>query len=194
MGARWFGSAIRIVGSAFPVSAALVQLQAEVDAAEFERRLAALEDPIGQVHPELSGLCKQIYAQLSSSVVTSPRIELNSEQYDEFRKPLAAIEASGFIKGSHGIGSGGRFVGGFHIVDPTFILYMQARFGETEPMEKLSAMLENTEAGDRLSGSSLANELEVPLPVVHAMFEAYESKGYGMCSQEVGASHYIAKA
>jgi hypothetical protein len=175
MSVRWFGSAVRIAGSAFPVTSALVQLQAEVDATEFERRLSALEDPIGQIHPKLSELCEYIYAQLSNSTVTSPKIELQAEQYAEYGKPLAAIEASGFIKGSHAIGK--QFAGGFYISDPTFMLYIQARFGESEPMDRLGGMLENTKVGDQLSGHTLASELQVPLPIVHAMFETYESKG-----------------
>jgi hypothetical protein len=169
-----------------------VQLQAEIDAAEFERRLRALEDPIGQIHPEINGLCELIYAELSNSEETSPRIELEEEQYSAYRKPLATIESSGFIKGAHAVGH--QFADGFHIADPTFGLYMQAKFGASGPMEELQRVLENTVAGDRLSGHKLSQELEAPLPIVHAFFEIYETKGYGIISQEIGSSLYIAKA
>jgi len=36
----------------------------------------------------------------------------------------------------------------------------------------------------------LAKEIKLPLPVVAACFQIYESKGYGVCSAEIGAVIY----
>lgn len=49
-------------------------------------------------------------------------------------------------------------------------------------------------AGKWLDGKNIRADIELPLPVIKAVFDIYESKGYGLCSKTMGAVRYLGKA
>ncbi len=59
---------------------------------------------------------RHLYAALKAEDKT--HLEFPREFYEEFSRPLAALEAQGMISGAHTIG--GRFFGGLTITDPSF--------------------------------------------------------------------------
>ena len=61
-------------------------------------------------------------------------------------------------------------------------------------LEALVKRLDDCKIGQWLDGRKLAEEIKLPLPVVAASFQIYESKGYGICSAEVGAVRYCGTA
>ncbi len=36
-------------------------------------------------------------------------------------------------------------------------------------------------------------QADLPLPVIKAVFDIYESKGYGLCSKNIGSCNYMGK-
>ncbi len=63
-------------------------------------------------------------------------------------------------------------------------------YENSERMESFSRILDECKIGQQLNGKEIANELELPVPVVAACFEVYEAKGYGLCSETIGAVNY----
>jgi len=71
---------------------------------------------------------------------------------------------------------------------------MCALFENSKEMEKLRKKVEDCSIGQQLNGKSLQDEIDLPLSVIESVFKIYESKGYGVCSNEVKATIYIGKA
>jgi len=71
---------------------------------------------------------------------------------------------------------------------------MCALFENQKEMEKLHNKVNSCVIGQQLNGKLIQNEINLPLSVIMSVFKIYESKGYGMCSNEVGATIYIGKA
>lgn len=187
---HWFLSLVRIAGASFPVASSLVQLQAEMDSREFDRRLRKLEDPIMTLHPDMPEVSRTIYSRLQGAEANL--VQLEPDQYTRFSRALALLEARGFIKGRHTLAQ--RFGGGLRVTDPSYIVFMAAHCADPGNMAKLVEMVDSCEDGHWLDGHALRAELGLPLPVIQAVFSIYESKGYGICSREIGASKYLARA
>lgn len=186
----WFFKVIRIAGASFPVASSLVQLQAEIDSIEMTKRIDKLSDPISYLHEDVQKVSKKIYKALT--LMDSLRLDFDDEFYNEFGRPLAALESQRFIKGEHAIGK--RYACGIRLTDPSFIMYMCALAEDDEKMEKLNAALDSCEVGKSLDGHALKNQIKLPVQVVRAMFSIYESKGYGLVSKEIGSAYYLGQA
>lgn len=187
----WFLAAVRIAGASFPVSSSMVQVQSEVDRAEFERRLGAMEDPLSNLHPDIPALSQAIYKALASSGHDSPRVELLEDEYTRFAKPLALLESRGIIEGRHALGD--RYSRGFWIRDPTYLLVLISQFGDPDAMGQIHDELEALGRGGSLDGMELASQCAVPLPFINALFQIYEGKGFGLLARTRGTSRYISK-
>lgn len=186
----WLLSIVRIAGVSFPVSSSLVQLQTEIDSKKLIERVRKLEDPISFLHEDIPELSRLIYGQIRST--DSPKIAFDSEIYSNFRRPLAALEKLGCIKGSHAIGA--MYVDGFWLSDPTFVMYMCALEEDKRRMKSLIDLVHKCPEGQWLEGSKIKDQIDVPMPVIAAVFEIYERKGFGLCSKEVGATMYMGQA
>lgn len=187
---NWLFSITRIVGASFPVASSLVQLQAERDSNEIQRRLRRLEDPLSALHPQIrdvSGVLYQSVARLDSA-----RVELSADQQVRFSRALAILETEGMIKGCHAFGHA-PFIHGLWIENHVYLLYMAALFEKPALMDKLVALMEATSAGEQLDGTAIATDLGLPSRVVKAVFQAFAAKGFGYSSQEVGAVRYVAR-
>ena len=186
-GMKWFFSAIRIAGAAFPLASSLVQLQAETDSQEFARRLEKLEDPISNLHSDIRPLSQKFYHHIKKQ--DSLRVKLDKDDYSKYSRALAVLESKSYIKGSHAIGM--NFVNGLRITDPTYLLYMCALFDDSEAMNEIQSRVDSCNDGQHIEGKNLRAEFNIPLPVIDALFQVYESKGYGLCSKEIGSVLYI---
>ena len=187
----WVLKIIRIAGASFPVASSLVQLQAELDSKEISSRISKLEDPVSNLHEDVPELSGEIYQRLKSENADS--LSFNDEFYKKYSRSLAALESQGYIKGYHALGKG-RYAEGLRVIDPSYIIYMCALEESEEKMECLIQQIDNCEEGKWLDGNALQKSIELPLPVVNAVFEIYESKGYGLRSKEIGSSLYLGQA
>lgn len=186
----WLLSIVRVAGASFPVASSLVQLNSEIESKALLQRVAKLEDPISHLHEQVPVLSRRIYQELKTSNSTS--IEFTDGFYKEFSRPLAALESQKFIAGGHAIGK--KFAVGLRVVDPSYIMYMCALTEESQKMEALINNVDSCEVGKWINGVEIHKSLEIPLPVVQAVFEIYEAKGYGLCSKTIGESKYMGKA
>lgn len=186
----WFLSIVRVAGVAFPVASSLVQLQAEIDSKSLKERVARLEDPVSYLHDDVPELSRKIYRELKLN--NSEKLDFNEEFYKKYSRALAVLESQGYIKGSHAIGK--RFAAGVRIVDPSFIIYLCALEVDDAKMEALLKIVDNCSVGEWLDGRHIQEEIDLPLPVIRAVFDIYESKGYGICSKEIRACQYLGKA
>lgn len=73
-------------------------------------------------------------------------------------------------------------------------MYMCALAEDKQKMEALMKTVDDCPKGKWLDGKQIQKSLGLPLPVIQAVFDIYESKGYGQCSKEKGSSKYLAKA
>jgi hypothetical protein len=186
----WLLSIVRVAGVAFPVASSLVQLQAEIDSKSLKERVARLEDPVSYLHDDVPELSREIYRELK--LKNSEKFDFDEEFYKKYGRALAALESQGYIKGSHVIGK--RFAAGIRIIDPSFIMYMCALEVDDSKMEALLKIVDSCNVGEWLDGRRIQEEIDLPLPVIRAVFDIYESKGYGICSKEIRACQYLGKA
>ena len=186
----WLLSIVRVAGASFPVASSLVQLNSEIESKALFQRVSRLEDPISHLHEQVPELSKHIYEEVKKTNSTS--VEFTDHFYKEFNRPLAALESHKFIKGSHAIGK--QFAIGLIVVDPSYIMYMCALAEESQKMEALINTVDSCEVGKWINGVEIHESLEIPLPVVQAVFKIYETKGYGLCSKTIGESKYMGKA
>ena len=186
----WFFSVIRLAGASFPLASSLVQLQSELDSKAIQKRIEKLEDPISFLHVDVSEFSKKLYEIIKKEEEST--VSFEEDFYKRYSRVLAVLESQGFIKGLHAIGK--RFAAGIQIVDASYIMYMCALHENGEKMAQLVSRIESCEIGKWLNGKHLKDEIDLPLPVIKACFEIYESKRYGICSKGVGAVLYMGQA
>jgi hypothetical protein len=186
----WLLSIVRIAGVSFPGAASLVQLQAEVDMKALSDRVSRLEDPISNLHDDIPLMSRKIYEQIR--LEDKATLEFEDAFYESYSRPLAALESQGCIEGHHTIGH--RYTAGITLIDPSYIMYMCALAEDGEKMESLIRIVDKCEIGKWLDGKEIRKSVDLPLPVIKAVFEIFESKGIGFCSDELGACQYMGTA
>jgi hypothetical protein len=186
----WIQSLARIVGAGIPFGGVAVQISAELESREFQRRLQEIEDPISGLHPDVRAVSELIYERLSAA--NSTNIDLSETEQTEYARPLAALQARGLIDGTHAMGS--PFALHFWLRSPTYVLYMAALYEDADLMERLIERVDQWPRGTWLNGVALAEELTLPVRTVRAVLELYVSRGFGLMSGENGTVNYLARA
>lgn len=184
----WFFSIIRIAGVAFPGASSFVQLQAEIDSKALLQRVVKLEDPISHLHDDVPEVSRQIYQKMK--VLNSAKLDFDDEFYKKYSRALAVIESKGYIKGGHALSK--NYAAGIRLVDPSYIMYLCALEENEKKMESLVKFVNDCKVGQWLDGKKM--DIGLPLPVIKAVFDIYESKGFGICSKEPGSCNYKGKA
>jgi hypothetical protein len=187
---NWFFSIIRIAGASFPVASSFVQLQSEIDSNAMKERINKLSDPISYLHDDVQELSKLIYSELKIS--DSRNLHFDETIYKKYSRALAVLESNKYIKGYHT--NDKSYAADIYLPDPTYIMYLCALAEDSETMEKLVSVVDSCEIGKWLNGKEIKTEIGLPLEVIKAVFEIYESRGYGLCSKTVGAARYMGKA
>ncbi|MDO9048185.1 MAG: hypothetical protein Q7U66_10675 [Methylobacter sp.] len=186
----WLFSLIRIAGVAFPVASSLVQWQAELSSKDVLERVQKLEDPVSFLHEDIPELSKLIYQSLKEN--ESPILSFDDEFYDKYSRSLAVIKSQGYIESTTCFGN--RHPVNIFLCDASYIMYMCALAEDKSKMARLFDLVDSCTVGTRLDGNIIKNEIDLPLPVIQAMFDIFESKGIGYRSKEVGSAMYYAKA
>ena len=183
-------SVARVVGSSLPFVPSLIQLQAEIDSAAIQRRLLALEDPISLLHPDIREVSEKLYGELVST--GSAKLKFDNPFYVQYSRALAILEAQGFIVGTHAIGA--RYVDGLWLQDPKYVVYLCALYEDQSKMDRLVDLLESCKPGQWLHARDFEADVQLPRPVIKALFQLYEARGLGQCSREIGAVSYVGRA
>jgi hypothetical protein len=184
---NWFFKIVRIAGVNFPGAASLVQLQAELDSSSMISRLEKLEDPISYLHEDVPKVAKIIYDEMRKR--DSVNLDFPKEFYIENSRPLAALESAGLISKSGILGS--RIPIGINLIDPSFIMYMCNLVEDQNRMQEIVDIVDRCEVGISLNGDELKESVGLPKYVIRAVFEIYESKGYGLVSKAIGSCRYL---
>lgn len=187
---EWFLKIVRIAGVNFPGAASLVQLQAELDSSAMTSRLEKLEDPISYLHEDVANLAREIYENLKAS--DSVNLDFSEEFYTRYSRPLTALESAGLISKNSVLGS--RIPRGINLIDPSFIMYMCNLAEEPKKMQEIVEIVDRCEVGLWLDGEQLKESIGLPKYVIRALFEIYESKGYGIMSKTIGSCSYMGNA
>jgi hypothetical protein len=182
-------AAIRIAGSAAPLVAPLLQLDAEVDRRGLAKRLEALEDPISRLHPDVAEVSKRLYEEVRRTEGDSAMLHPGPEFFDRYGKALAILESHGLVTGTHTLAR--RFHSGVRAAAP-YVLYMAARYEDERRLAAAQARIESAPRGSWLDGRELATELGVPWILLAALFDIYEAKGLGVRSKQIGTVNYRA--
>lgn len=186
---NWFFALVRIIGASFPLAPSVIQLQAEVDSRETQKRLQALEDPLSNLHQDVREISQIIYNAMRQA--NSNRVELPEELYNRFGRALAILEANGHISATHALGQ--RFVAGFWVTDPSYLVYLCGLFEDPGKMDRLVHLIDKAEARQWLKGAEISQELGLPLPVVKGVFDLFAAKGFGIVSKEIGTANYYSQ-
>lgn len=186
----WLFSLIRIAGVNFPVASSLVQWQAEISSKNLLGRVQKLEDPVSFLHEDIPELSQLIYQALREN--ESPVLSFDDEFHDRYSRAFAALESQGYIKSTRCVGN--RHPVQIILCDASFIMYMCALIEDKTKMEKLFNLVNSCAVGLWLNGKKIKTEIDLPLPVIKAIFEIFESKNFGICSKEIGATMYLAQA
>lgn len=152
-----------------------------------ERLGKRVDKEISSLHPNVLDVSGHLYDQIRAR--DEVFIEINPEFCEAHSELLALLESRGYIKGETAMGR--RFSGGLTVVDPTFIaLYMCQHFEPAAQIERLQSRLDACSHGQTLDGEQLKDEIGVPLPVIRAWFEVYESMGHGCVSDRIQGAGY----
>jgi hypothetical protein len=187
---NWLSKIIRVAGSQFPVASAFVQLQSELDSDALSQRITRLEDPVSFLHDDVPAVSKLLYEKLKSQ--NSAHLDFDDEFYTRYSRSLAALDSQRMISTNHRLGR--HLPIGIQLVDPSYIMYLCALTEDEEKMARLVARVEGCKIGEWLDGHQIAEELQLPVPVVSACFNIYEAKGYGLCTREIGRIGYCGNA
>jgi len=185
----WFIKIVRIGGASFPGTASLVQFQAELDAIQVREKLQKLEDPISYLHDDVPELSKEIYKALEQQ--DSVKLDFDDDFYSKYGRALAVIESQGLISTSGALGK--TFPLDINLIDPSFIMYICSLSNIDSKMEELFRIVDSCDKGKSLNGDSISQELILPRYVIKAVFQIFESKGYGFCSGAIGSCKYTGK-
>ena len=186
---KWLMPVARIVGASLPFVPSLMQLQAEIDSVAIQRRLLTLEDPISTLHPDIREVSEKLYRELAATGVA--KLRFDGAFYTQYSRSLAILEAQGFIAGTHAIGA--KYVDGLWVQDPKYVVYLCALYEDQRKMDGLVQLLESCKPGQWLRGEDIEADLQLPRPVIKALFQLYEARGIGNCSKEVGAVSYVSR-
>ena len=187
---NWFFAITRIAGASFPGASSLVQLQAELGAEALSKRVQCLEDPISTLHEDVPELSKKFYEVLTETDYN--KAQFDDDVYSKFSRAIAVLDKKGVIECQHALGTHNPVW--IYINDPSYIMYLCERFGDSKSMEALVQRLESCKRGEWLDGKIIAKELKLPRPVVAACFDIYEAKGFGERSARVGSTQYCGRA
>lgn len=182
---NWLASWVRIVGASFPGASSAVQLQTEIDSRKIQTRLRQLEDPISSLHPDVRVVSEQLYGQVRET--NRSHFELADTFYVQYARVLGLLEARGHVTATHTLGR--RFGGGLTVSNPGFMLYIAALYEEPEHLARFTDLIDKAEVNTWLNGGEISQELDLPLPVVRAMFEILQQQGRGILSGEVGTAN-----
>lgn len=186
----WLFSVVRVAGASFPVASSLVQLNSEIESKALATRVRRLEDPVSFLHEDVPEASRHIYEALKSQ--DSSHLEFDEDFYSRFRRPIAALESQHYLECLRALNL--TFPRAIHLSDPSYVMYMCALAEDDEKMSRLVARVDECPLGQWLDGELIKQETGVPLEVVRACFLIYESKGYGLCSKELGATRYVGRA
>jgi hypothetical protein len=183
---NWFYSIIRVAGASFPGASSLVQLQAEIDSKVLDDRISKLEDPISNLHSDVPDLSRNIYRNLKT--YNSAYLDFDEDFHKKYSRALAELESKCYIRRSDAIGK--NCAPKIRILNPLYIMYLCKLEEDSKKMESLIKLVDECKAGESLDGNNIQMSIDLPLPVIKAAFEIYESKGYGLCSKTVGSCKY----
>jgi hypothetical protein len=184
-------SAVRMLGTTNPLSAVLVQLQAEIDSVGVQRRLLALEDPVSALHPDIQEVSAKLYEAVAVTETASAHLRFDDAFYTRYSKVLAILEAKRLVTGYHSINR--RYSQGL-LLEPEYFVYLCARHADQGKMDQLVQCLDDCKRGQWLDGKKIATALQLPPPVVDAMFRLYEAKGLGIRSDTIGEIGFLGRA
>ena len=187
---NWFSTIVRVAGTQFPFTSALVQFQAELDSDALLSRLQRLEDPISVLHQDVPAVSKVMYEAIARQNESS--LDFDDDFYRTFSRSLAALHSASHIVLSRAMGR--QIPVGLRVTDPSYILYLAARFADSDRMALLVNALDECSIGQSIDGHLLHGQLSLPIPVIRACFEIFEAKGFGSCSKSIGRVLYCGKA
>ncbi|MES3035273.1 MAG: hypothetical protein V4813_14845 [Gemmatimonadota bacterium] len=187
---NWLFPLARVIGAGIPFGGVLVQISAELDSRQVQQRLTKLEDPISALHPDVRDFSRVVYEQMRATQTS--RIQFADDDLTRHARVIALLENAGHLRGSHAIGQ--RHPIALWLESPQYVLYMAALYEDTDAMGRVFSHLDSAPPGTWLKGEGLATQYEVPLPVVRALFELYDSRGLGVLSKETGATNYMSRA
>ena len=186
----WLFSVVRVAGASFPLASSLVQLNSEVESKSLAARVRRLEDPVSVLHDDVPEASRKIYEALKTQ--DSSHLEFDEDFYSRFRRPIAALASQHYLECLRGLNS--TLPRAIYLSDPSYVMYMCGLAEDDQKMSSLVARVDECPLGQWLDGEAIKQETGVPLEAVRACFRIYESKGYGLCSKELGATRYLGRA
>lgn len=184
-------AAVRITGASFPAAASAVQAHGEIEMRGVKARLAALEDPITPLHPDVPALAGVLYDVARGNAGRSGLLDPGAEFYERYAKPLALLEGIGQVTATRALSGG--VLGGLRPSAP-FMLYMATRCEDPARLAAAVARMESAKRGQWLDGFVIAEEIGIPWIVIAALFDIYEARGLGLRSKLIGTARYLARA
>ena len=186
----WIVKLVRMAGVTNPFTAPFVQLQAEIDATAVAKRLKKLEDPISDLHEDVSAIAEKIYQELLDN--DSVNLEFDDSFYTTYKRGLTLLNNNGLISLTQRLGLSIPLQ--INLIDPSFILYMCANFEDSQKMKSIVDLVDSCKSGETLNAVELSQSLCLPKYVVRAVFLFYESNDFGFCTGGHTKLRYQGKA
>jgi hypothetical protein len=179
-----------VIGASLPIAPSFIQMDSEIKQKEIIDRIIRLEDPISTLHEDVHFVSGCIYDKIKSG--NRLKMDFEGSFYKRYSKPLFSLEAARYIRIFSAPGK--PFVRGFTVVDSYYIVsYLCVFFEDSDKFTALLEKMDNSTCGDVFTSDQTANELGLPEPVVDAVFEIYDKKGWGVYSQSNVRGTYYGK-
>ena len=186
----WVLKLVRVAGVTNPFTAPFVQLQAEIESVEVEKRLTKLENPISQLHDDVVDIAKKIYDELQKN--DSVNLSFEETFYNTYRRGLTALSNKNLISLENILGVATPLQ--INLTEPSFIMYMCASFEDPEKMKKVVDLVDSCKMGETIDAVELSQNITLPKYVIRAVFQIYESNGFGFCTGGHTKLRYQGKA
>ena len=185
-----FMKLMRVAGVNFPVAASFIQISNELDSIEIQKRLTRLEDPISNLHKDIPDLSNVIYIALAEN--DSNFLYFRDAVYKKYSRAFAKLDSQDLIiKHSQ---AGTIYPELIEVSDASYIAYLASRFEDPKKMDILFSIVDSCKVGSWLNGHEIQKDVHLPLVVVKAFFDIFESNGFGICTRNIGECMYLANA
>ncbi|EPU4643932.1 hypothetical protein ACVXAM_003841 [Vibrio parahaemolyticus] len=170
-----------VVGASFQFAPNFIQLKAEIESYQLEKRLKVLEDPISSIDQDVVELSKLFYSDMKKS--NDHHLDF-SEEYKSYERTINLLNGAGYIDKNSVI---------IEFKNPIYVLYMAGWSESDRVLSEIVGYIDGCESGVSISLKDMRTSFDVPDKLILALFELYENKGLGFYNICVGHESYTAK-
>jgi len=145
-----------------------------------------------QIKEDADNLSKIVYQQIKEHRYddSDTSFKLDDKVYDQYKKAIKYLVSEGFIKEERAIGH--KYPIKMRLTNPLYKSYICELTDDAAMLSKLTGIMNSMTEGEQIRAADAREKgINLPLPIIRAVFELYEYKQDGIMSKTIGESLYI---